>query len=115
MKLKKNFLAECIFPELYRKMLNHGGVPWSDLRRWPDDYTSADSGSIPGIIYTYDTRDFYLKNSALIHQYIDYLNNEGLEIVNPYCPINEEVSYKNWAVWVVWESMMSDIIHFLES
>ncbi|HLS53621.1 MAG TPA: hypothetical protein VK031_06590 [Tissierellaceae bacterium] len=114
MKFKKDFLATCSHPELFNNLLNSGGVPWADLRRWPDDYISAESG-IPGLTYYNETEKIYNQNSGRIHRYFDYLNNEGLEIVNPYCPINEEVSYKNWAVWVAWESMMSDIIHFLES
>lgn len=115
MKLKKDFLSECIFPELYRKMLNQGGVTWYDIRNYPDDYRDAGSGSVPGIIYYSDTAEFYRKNSALIHQYIDYLNAEGLEVVNPYNPVHDQISYENWSVWVVWESMMADIIIFLEN
>tara|TARA_R110002126_G_scaffold291063_1_gene450190 strand:+ start:5406 stop:5576 length:171 start_codon:yes stop_codon:yes gene_type:complete len=50
---KKKFLENhSSFPEFHKKVLKQGGAEWSELVKHPQDYYGANSGSVPGMIYT---------------------------------------------------------------
>ena len=105
---KKNFLKNhSSFPEFHKKVLEQGGVEWKLLKENSQDYYSADSGSVPGMIYYTDTVGFARKNHLQILKILDDFENECGQLKG-------RTQYFNWLSWFAWESMMSEIISFLE-
>ncbi|MFY9241982.1 MAG: hypothetical protein WAO74_03035, partial [Polaribacter sp.] len=69
---KKKFLENhSSFPVFHRKLLKQGDVEWSLLVKHPQDYYSANSGSVSGFIYYNDTIKFAKKHHLEILQILD--------------------------------------------
>tara|TARA_R110002050_G_scaffold290419_1_gene444118 strand:- start:5201 stop:5551 length:351 start_codon:yes stop_codon:yes gene_type:complete len=114
-KLKKRFLEKySSFPELHRVLLKQSAVDWSELVKHPQDYYAADSGSVPGMIYYTDTVAFAKKHHLSILQILEEFESDCGKLENKPSP-TDEVQYFNWLSWFAWESMMSEVISFLES
>ena len=112
---KKQFLENySSFPEFHKKVLEQGGVEWKQLIKHPQDYDAADSGSVPGMIYYQDTVAFAKKYHLSILQILDEFECDCGKLENKPSP-TEEVQYFNFLAWFSWESMMSEVISFLES
>lgn len=109
MKTKQEFLKNCSNPELFKKVLNAGGVNWSDLQQYPYDYYDAASGAVPGMIYYSDTEKFAKKNIELIlSQYTEFCDEAGFIKIDSNNPLN-------WLAWFAWKNMMGELINYLES
>lgn len=112
---KKTFLENhSSFPTFHKKLLKQGKVEWSLLIEYPQDYYTANNGSVPGMIYYSDTVDFAKKYHLSILQIIDEFESECGKLENKPRP-QDETEYFNWLAWFAWESMMSEIISFMES
>tara|TARA_R110002073_G_scaffold312586_4_gene484126 strand:+ start:28645 stop:28992 length:348 start_codon:yes stop_codon:yes gene_type:complete len=110
---KKRFLEKySSFPNFYKELLKQGGVEWSLINENPEDYCVANNGSIPGMIYYTDTVSFAKKHHLSILQILDEFECDKLE--NKPGP-TDEAEYFNWLSWFAWESMMGEVISFLES
>ncbi|MFY9241431.1 MAG: hypothetical protein WAO74_00235, partial [Polaribacter sp.] len=69
---KKTFLEKhSSFPEFHKKLLKQGEVEWKQLIKHPQDYYSANSGSVSGFIYYNDTIKFAKKHHLEILQILD--------------------------------------------
>lgn len=112
MKTQKEFLNNCQFPELAKKTLKQGGVAWADLVKYPQDYYTANTGAVYGMIYYSDTVKFAKKNIFLIQQALNEFENECGQLNKP---TEDEIQYYNWLCWFAWENTMSDLINFLEN
>ena len=111
---KKTFLENhSSFPAFHKKLLKQGDVEWSLLKKYPEDYYAADSGSVPGMIYYTDTVAFAKKHHLSILQILDEFECECGRLENKPSS-TDEVQYFNWLSWFAWESMMSEILSFLD-
>ena len=111
---KKKFLENySSFPNFHRKLLKQGNVVWSILRENPQDYYTANSGSVSGMIYYKDTVAFAKKYHLSILQILDEFECDCGKLENKPSP-QDETNYFNWLTWFAWENMMSEIISFLE-
>ncbi|CAM1352284.1 MULTISPECIES: hypothetical protein [Tenacibaculum] len=111
---KKNFLENfSSFPYFHIKLLEQGNVEWSLLINNPDDYYSANNGSIPGLIYYSDTVSFAKRYHLSILQILDEFEVNCGKIKNKPSP-HDETQYFNWLSWFAWENMMGEIISFSE-
>jgi hypothetical protein len=111
---KKNFLKNFSSrPELHKKTLKAGGVQWSDLKQHPNDYYTANTGAVTGMIYYSDTVKFAKKNHLQILQALADFESECGTLENKPNP-TDETQYFNWLSWFIWENMMSEIISYLE-
>jgi hypothetical protein len=112
---KKTFLENhSSFPNFHKKLLKQGDVEWSLLKKYPEDYYAADSGSVPGMIYYTDTVAFAKKYHLSILQILEEFEYDCGTLENKPSP-QDETQYFNWLSWFAWESMMSEIISFLEN
>lgn len=111
---KKRFLeVYSSFPNFHRKLLKQSGVEWKELIKHPTDYYSADSGSVPGIIYYKDTVKFAKKYHLSILQILDEFECDCGKLERKPSPTDEDL-YFNWLTWFAWESMMNEVISFIE-
>lgn len=111
---KKTFLENhSSFANFHKKLLKQGDVEWSELVKHPNDYYAADSGSVPGMIYYEDTVSFAKKHHLQILQILDEFESDCGRLENKPSSI-DEVQYFNWLSWFAWESMMSEILSFLD-
>tara|TARA_R110002051_G_scaffold95649_1_gene165627 strand:+ start:79230 stop:79589 length:360 start_codon:yes stop_codon:yes gene_type:complete len=112
---KKKFLENhSSFPVLHRKLLKHVKLEWKLLIKHPQDYYAANSGSVPGMIYYKDTVAFAKKYHLSILQILDEFESSYGKLENKPSP-QDETQYFNWLSWFAWESMMSEVISFLEN
>lgn len=112
---KKTFLENySSSPEFHKKVLKQGGVEWSTLMKYPEDYYAANSGSVPGMIYYKDTITFSKRNHLTILQILDEFENECGKLERKPSPTDEDL-YFNWLSWFAWENMMSEVISFVEN
>ena len=114
MKTKKEFLSNCSNAQLFSKVLNAGGVNWSDLMARPYDYCDASSGSVPGMIYYKDTVNFAKKNLFEILKAVSEFEQECGMLTNKP-DATDETQYLNWLAWFSWENMMSELMNFTEN
>lgn len=111
---KKQFLEQySSFPTFHKKLLKQGDVDWELLMENPEDYYTANSGAIPGMIYYRDTVKFAKKHHLSILQILDEFECDCGKLENKPSP-QDETQYFNWLSWFAWESMMSEIISFSE-
>ncbi|APG66311.1 hypothetical protein LPB136_13425 [Tenacibaculum todarodis] len=111
---KKKFLENySSFPGFHKELLKQGNVEWTLIKKYPQDYYSANSGSVPGMIYYKDTVAFAKKYHLSILQILDEFEYDCGKLVNRPSP-QDETNYFNWLSWFAWENMMSEIISFLE-
>ena len=114
-KSKKQFLENYSSnPEFHAKVLRQGNIEWKLLKENPNDYYAANSGSVPGMIYYKDTVAFAKKHHLEILQILDEFECDCGKLENKPSP-TDETQYFNWLAWFAWESMMSEVISFLES
>lgn len=112
MKTKKDFLNNYSSnPELAKKTLNQGGVSWSDLKEYPQDYYTANTGAVTGMIYYSDTVKFAKKNIFLILQALNQFESECGQLDKP---TDDETTYYNWLAWFAWENTMGEVLNYLE-
>ncbi|MFY9243892.1 MAG: hypothetical protein WAO74_12790 [Polaribacter sp.] len=111
---KKRFLeSHSSFPNFHKKLLKQGDVEWSLLKENPEDYYAADSGSVPGMIYYEDTVSFAKKHHLQILQILEDFESDCGRLENKPSS-TDEVQYFNWLSWFAWESMMGEILSFLD-
>ena len=111
---KKTFLENySSFSNFHKELLKQGDVEWSLLIQYPQDYYAANNGSVPGMIYYTDTVTFAKKHHLSILQILDEFECDCGKLENKPSP-TDETNYFNWLSWFAWESMMSEIISFLE-
>jgi hypothetical protein len=111
---KKNFLENhSSFPEFHKKLLKQGGVEWALIKEYPQDYYTANSGSVSGFIYYKETVKFAKKHHLPILQMLEEFESDCGKLENKPSP-TDETQYFNWLSWFAWENMMSEIISFLE-
>ena len=112
---KKTFLENySSSPDFHKKVLKQGNVDWSLLKKYPQDYYTANSGSVPGMIYYTDTVAFAKKHHLQILQILEDFESDCGKLENKPSP-TDEVQYFNWLSWFAWESMMSEVISFVEN
>ena len=112
---KKTFLENhSSFPEFHQKVLTQARIEWKQLIKHPQDYYAANTGSVSGMIYYKDTVAFAKKYHLSILQILDEFECDCGKLENKPSP-QDETQYFNWLSWFAWESMMSEIISFLES
>lgn len=105
------FFKNCSNPTLFKKVWKQGNVSFEDLKRSPNDYYAANTGSVPGMIYYVDTLRFAQKNVWLI---LEQLSAFEQEIGQPLQKPSDISQLKNWLTWFAWENMMGELIIFLE-
>ena len=111
---KKDFLENySTFPNFHEKMLEQSGLEWKQLIEHPQDYYAADSGSVPGFIFYNDTVAFGNKYHLSILQILDEFESCCGKLEKKPSP-TDETQYFNWLSWFAWESMMSEVISFVE-
>jgi len=110
-KTLSTFFKNCSNPELFKKVWKQGNVPFEQVRKYPNDYYAANTGSVPGMIYYSDTCKFAKKN---IWQILEQLSNYEEEIGEPLKKPSDPQQYQNWLTWFAWENMMSELINYLE-
>ena len=111
---KKHFLQSFSSnSDFHKKLLKQGGVKWSTIREYPEDYYTANSGSVNGMIYYTDTVAFAKKHHLQILQILDDFENECGQLKGKPTP-TDETQYFNWLTWFAWENMMSEVMSFLE-
>jgi len=115
MKTKKDFLNNFSNnPELAEKVLKQGGLTWSEIKEMGWDAYTANTGSVPGMIYYSDTVPFSEKNHLLILKTLDEFEREtGSPLENKPSP-TDETQYFNWLAWFAWENTMSEVLNYLE-
>jgi len=111
---KKQFLENSSNPEFHAEVLKQGNVEWKILIEHPQDYYAADSGSVPGMIYYTETLAFAKKYHLSILQILEEFECDCGKLENKPSP-TDETQYFNWLSWFAWESMMSEVISFLEN
>lgn len=110
-KTLSTFFKNCSNPELFKKIWKQGNLSFSEVKRYPNDYYAANTGSVPGIIYYADTVKFAKKNIWLIlEQLAVYEEETGESLSKP----SEETQLQNWYTWFAWENMMSELIIYLD-
>lgn len=114
MKTKKTlsaFFENCSNPELFKKVWKQGGVSFEEVKKYPYDYYTANTGSVPGMIYYSDTCKFAQKNIWLIlNQLASFEEETGVTLEKP----SDVQQFQNWLTWFAWESMMNELICYLE-
>lgn len=112
---KKEFLEKhSSIQNFHKKLLKQGNVGWSLLIEYTQDYYTANSGSVPGMIYYTDTVAFAKKHHLSILQILDEFESDCGKLENKPSP-QDEIQYFNWLSWFAWESMMGEIITFVEN
>ncbi len=99
-------------PDLHKKVWRQGSVDFSDVKEYPNDYYDASSGSVSGMIYYSDTVKFAKRNAGEILLELNRFENECGVLTNK--PTEDETQYFNWLSWFAWESMMGELIAYLE-
>ncbi len=111
---KQNFLENySSFPNFHKNLLKQGDVEWSLLIEHSQDYYAANSGSVPGMIFFTDTVAFAKKHHLSILQILEEFECNCGKLENKPSS-TDETNYFNWLSWFAWESMMSEIISFME-
>ena len=111
---KKEFLENySSHPNFHKKILKQGAVDWSLIKERPEDYYTANNGSVSGMIYYTDTVAFAKKHHLPILQMLEEFENECGKLENKSSPI-DETNYFNWLSWFAWENMMGEIMSFME-
>lgn len=110
-KTLKNFFKNCSNPELFKKVWRQGGLSFDETKEHPNDYYSANTGSVPGMIYYADTCKFAKKNVWMI---LEQLSEYEAEIGESLKKPSDVEQLQNWLAWFSWENMMSELISFLE-
>ena len=111
---KETFLEKySSFPEFHKELFRQGNVDWSELVKYPQDYYAANSGSVSGMIYYKDSVAFAKKYHLSILQILDEFECDCGKLENKPSP-QDETQYFNLLAWFSWESMMSEVISFLE-
>lgn len=114
MKTKKTlslFFENCSNPELFKKIWKQGGLSFNEVKKYPNDYYAANTGSVPGMIYYSDTCRFAKKNVWLIlDQLASFEEETGTSLDKP----KDAQLFQNWLTWFAWENMMSELINYLE-
>ncbi|MFY9243785.1 MAG: hypothetical protein WAO74_12245, partial [Polaribacter sp.] len=80
----------------------------------PQDYYSANSGSVSGFIYYNDTIKFAKKHHLEILQILDEFESDCGKLENKPSP-TDEVQYFNHLAWFSWSALVSEIIAFIEN
>ncbi|MFK8059380.1 MAG: hypothetical protein AB8B78_04740 [Polaribacter sp.] len=112
---KKTFLEKhSSFQEFHKKLIEQGGIEWSELIKHSKDYCAANTGSVPGMIYYKDTVAFAKKYHLSILQILDEFESSCGKLENKPSP-TDETSYFNWLAHFSWESFMGEISSFVES
>ena len=110
MKTKKEFLANCTYPKLYRNVLKQMGIPWEEIVDHPMDYRDAGNG-VSGFIYYTDTVKFAKRN---LYEIIVLLNDLETDVGLLKKDAGDETRLMNWYAWLALESCISDIMNYLE-
>ena len=110
-KTLKNFLSNCSNPELFKKVWKQGGLSFDEIKEYPNDFYTANTGSVPGMIYYTDTCKFAKKN---VWEILEQLQNFEEEIGQPLEKPSDVQQLQNWLTWFAWENMMSELISYLE-
>ena len=93
---EKTFLENhSSFPIFHKKLLKQGDIEWSFLIEHPQDYYTANSGSIPGMVYYTDTVAFAKKHHLSILQILDKFESDCGKLENRPSP-KDETQYFNW-------------------
>lgn len=110
-KTLSNFFNNCSNPELFRKVWKQGNVSFEEVKQYPNDYYTANTGAVPGMIYYADICKFAKKNTWLI---LEQLSAFEEEIGEPLKKPSDPQQLQNWLTWFAWENMMSELINYLE-
>jgi len=112
---KKEFLENhSSFSEFHKILLKQSGLEWKQLIEHPQDYYTANLGSVPGFIFYNDTVAFAKRHHLSILQILDEFESCCGKLENKPSP-TDETSYYNWLAFFSWENMLSQIISYVES
>ncbi len=108
---KKNYLNEFTNNKnLAKKVLKQINLSWSELIERPGDFRNADSG-VSGFIYYTETVKFAKNNMVLIQNAINDLEKDTGHIDKP---TKDETQYYNWLAWFALETVVHEIMQFVE-
>ena len=110
-KTLKSFFSNCSNPELFKKVWKQGGLIFDEIKECPNDFWTATTGSVPGMIYYADTCKFAKKN---VWEILEQVQNFEEEIGQPLKKPIDVQQLQNWLTWFAWENMMSELISYLE-
>ena len=111
-KTLKGFFNQCSNPELFRKVWNTSKLNFSEVKEYPNDYRDPSSGSVPGMIYYCDTEKFAKNNLQDILELIADFDEETGS--NTLKSAKESGNKLNWFTWFTYESMIIEMIDYLE-
>lgn len=95
--------------KLYANILDQLGDD-ENVFLYPYDYRDASAG-VSGFIYYAETIKFAQDN---IFEILKLLNSYELELGTIKKPTEDEDLYYNWLAWFALESMINDLLNFLE-
>jgi Glu-tRNA(Gln) amidotransferase subunit E-like FAD-binding protein len=102
---KKDFIENCQFPDLAKKVLRQLAPSWWEVIERPEDFGNASAG-VSGFIYYSETEKFAKKNIELIlEMYENYQEETGA--------ILKDLSL-NTLAWFALESVIYEIVKFKE-
>lgn len=111
-KTLKEFFSQSSNPNFYKKVWKAGGLDFSVVKKHPSDYYAADTGAVPGMIYYSETEKFAKNNADTILDIIaDYDDENGSNTLKRAA---ESGSALNFFAWFAWESMMCEMLSYLE-
>ena len=112
-KTLNGFLTQCSNPELFRKVWNASGLTFAEFKQYPNDFRDPSSGSVTGMIYYSDTEKFAKKNlNEILDLIADFDEETG---GNTLKRATDSGNKLNFFAWFTYESMIIEMIDYLEA
>ena len=108
---KKQFLQNCRHPQLAKAVFRQLGASWKEIINFPYDFRTPTNG-IAGFTYYNETEPFAKRHIELILKAVsDFQSFTGGNLfANKYAKDN----MLNFLAWFALETVIDDIIYFLE-
>lgn len=107
--LKDFFENHASYPKIYARVWRKAGVDFKEFKEYPNDYRDPSSGSVPGMIYYYDTVPFGKRN---FHVALDIANDVDMSIKD-FQHEDRTIDY-NKVSWFLYEMMIIELIDYVE-
>lgn len=111
-KTLSGFLNQCSNPELFKKVWNASKLNFSEVKKYPNNYRDPSSGSVTGMIYYSDTEEFTKKNIVEILELVAEFDEQTGD--NTLSRAAERGNVLNFLAWFTYESMIIEMIDYLE-
>ena len=112
-KTLKGFFNNCSNPELFKKVWNASKLSFSEVKEYPNNYRDPSSGAVHGMIYYSDTEKFAKNNIAEILELVAQFDEETGS--STLATAAEKGNVLNFLTWFTYESMIIEMIDYLEA